>query len=41
VPEFEFGWWLVIILGAVAVLIATWRIIWDLMQPETERKRPS
>ena len=40
VPEFEFGWWMVMVAGGCVVLLATWRIIWDLMQPDaSERKR--
>jgi ubiquinone biosynthesis protein len=41
VPEFEFGWWMVMVAGGCVLLLATWRIIWDLMQPDGERKRPS
>jgi ubiquinone biosynthesis protein len=37
-PDFEYGWWVVMIVGGVVVLFAAWRIVWDLMQPETERK---
>jgi hypothetical protein len=37
-PDFELGWWLVVIAGGALVLFATWRIVWDLMQPESHRK---
>lgn len=40
-PDFEYGWWLVMIFGGCVVLFATWRIVWDLMQPESNRKRGS
>ena len=38
-PDFELGWWLVVIAAGAVVLFATWRIVWDLMQPESNRKR--
>lgn len=38
VPDFEFGWWLVMVAGGVVVLLATWRIIWELMRPEADPK---
>jgi ubiquinone biosynthesis protein len=37
-PDFELGWWLVVIATCVTVLFATWRIVWDLMQPESHRR---
>jgi ubiquinone biosynthesis protein len=37
-PDFELGWWLVVIAGGAVVLFATWRIVWDLMQPESNRR---
>jgi hypothetical protein len=37
-PDFEVGWWLVVIAGGVIVLLATWRIVRELMQPEANRK---
>jgi ubiquinone biosynthesis protein len=37
-PDFELGWWLVVIGACVTVLFATWRIVWDLMQPESNRR---
>lgn len=37
-PDFEFGWWLVVIAAGVIALFATWRIVWDLMQPEASRR---
>jgi ubiquinone biosynthesis protein len=39
VPEFEFGWWLVMVAGGAVVLFATWRIVWDLMQPENDANK--
>jgi hypothetical protein len=38
-PDFELGWWLVVIAAGAVVLFATWRIVRDLMQPESNRKR--
>jgi ubiquinone biosynthesis protein len=40
-PDFELGWWLVVIAAGGVVLFATWRIVWDLMQPESNRKSRS
>ena len=41
-PELEFGWWLVMIVSGCVVLLAAWRIVWDLMRPEVDRnKRPT
>ncbi len=37
-PDFELGWWLVVIAAGAVALFATWRIVWDLMQPESNRK---
>jgi ubiquinone biosynthesis protein len=40
-PDFELGWWLVVIAAGAIVLFATWRIVWDLMQPESNRRSRS
>ena len=41
-PELEFGWWLVMTVGGCVVLLAAWRIVWDLMRPEIDRnQRPN
>lgn len=40
VPKLEFGWWLVMVIGGSIVLVATLRIVWDLMRPEAHPKRP-
>lgn len=40
-PDFEFGWWIVMIFGGCVVLFATWRIVSELMQPDADRRRRS
>ena len=37
-PDFELGWWLVVISAGAVGLFALWRIVRDLMQPETNRR---
>lgn len=37
-PDFELGWWLVVIGAGAVVLFAMWRIVRDLMQPDPNRK---
>jgi len=37
-PDFELGWWLVVICAGGVVLFATWKIVMDLMQPDSNRR---
>ncbi len=40
-PDFEFGWWVVILAGCAIALLAMWRIVKFLMQPEAANRRQS
>ncbi len=37
-PDFELGWWLVVIAAGGVALFAMWRIVRDLMQPDPNRR---